>query len=177
MLLVEASMFTKGDLTVVVPTLFGYTPEARRAKVRGEVSGASSAVPRHQWDEVLFFEAAESVLEPAQVRAVRQLYDWAQSQSFSITFGTGKNGSFNLKHLAISTRAIVTVNIDGALWLNLGWLEGSPLTEKVREELRTSFAALFETFPANKHFCRLPVEVWGRRVEPVVAALSKVLEE
>jgi hypothetical protein len=70
-LLVEARQYTHGQTTVVVPTLFGYTEEARRAK-RPVVIGTSST--RRKWNEDSFFADATANLTGEQVQVLRALY-------------------------------------------------------------------------------------------------------
>jgi len=128
-LLVEARQYELEGITVVVPTLFGYTEEARRVK-RSAPTGAA----RRRWDEGMFFEAVAEDLGGEEFEAIRAVYDTVRSGGLEVTWGTGRyRGSFNVKAPDICPRSFFTVWSDGGLTLNFAWLNGSEEAERFRD--------------------------------------------
>ncbi len=93
-LLVEARQYRDGKLTVVVPTLYGYTEQARQVKkVVTTTAGA-----RRKWDLESFFDELNHQLPPADVAVVRKVFDLAGPGRYGVNWGTGaRRGSFGLK--------------------------------------------------------------------------------
>ena len=118
-LLVEARQFSRDGVKVVVPTLFGYTEQARAVKRR--VTVTRSGAERKQWDERLFFEDAKEQLDAGQLAAVRKLYNSAISSGTELNWGTGKvRGSFGPRCPQLGGYPIFTVFSDGRMWINFG---------------------------------------------------------
>ena len=86
-LLVEARQFSHEGVKVVVPTLFGYTEQARAVKRRVTVTTPGE---RKSWDERRFFEDAEEQLDGEHLAALRKLYAFGKSSTTGISWGTGK---------------------------------------------------------------------------------------
>ena len=84
-LIVEARQFERDGMKVVVPTLFGFTEQARMAK-RTVID--RPRLPRSAWDKQRFFDAARNNLTPEQVMAVRKVYDCFMRVG-RVTWGTG----------------------------------------------------------------------------------------
>ena len=72
-LLVEARQFSHEGVKVVVPTLFGYTEQARAVKRRVTVTTPGE---RKRWDERRFLEDAEEQLDGEHLATIRRLYAW-----------------------------------------------------------------------------------------------------
>lgn len=133
-LLVEARQYTTGDRRVVVPSLFGYTEQARLIKRSVSVASAGS---RRKWDRDSFFADAARKLSPSEVQAMTDLYDSATRLGYGIGWGTGKdNGSFSVKEPALCQRSLISVYSNGLLSLNFGWLNESEREQSVRDRLR-----------------------------------------
>lgn len=135
-LLVEARQFSLDGVSVVAPTLFGFTEEARKVKRRVQVS---TGIPsrRFKWDETSFFQDAGDRLEPGDLSIIRQLFDFCRSSSFEITFGTGaKRGSFQIKKSPILPRSLISVFSDGKLQLPFGWIKDNDFAVEVRDFLK-----------------------------------------
>lgn len=85
-LLVEARQYELEGTTVVVPTLFGYTEEARQIK---RIVVTSTGGSRRKWNEAAFFETATAGLGKPGSDALRAVYQGARSYGLAITWGTG----------------------------------------------------------------------------------------
>ena len=134
-LLVEARQFHFKGTKILVPTLFGYTEEARKAKM-------SVAIPtkgaRREWDRDSFFVDARTKLLVADVKRLQMLYDaFSTKRGCEVTFGTGKvNGSFNVKVNGVCKRSLLTINSAGSLIFNFPWVGGSEPSEQARDRLK-----------------------------------------
>ncbi len=133
-LLVEARQFSYGDMKILVPALFGYTEEARKAKM-------SVAIPmkeaRRKWDRNAFFIDARAKLQDEDVRRLEVLYDTFLKNGCGVTFGSGNaNGSFNVKVIEVCERSLLTVNSAGNLIFNFPWIHGTDRSRQARDRLR-----------------------------------------
>jgi hypothetical protein len=132
-LIVEARQFDSGGRRFIVPALFGYTEEARRAKRSVSVV---SGQKRRKWTEGDFFEEATANLEPEQVAFLRRMLDTAREMGLEVRWGTGtQRGSFSLVAGEWCRRSFASFLTDGSMWLNLAWLNGSPEAEQFRATL------------------------------------------
>lgn len=160
-LLVEARLNESDGTIVVVPTLFGYTEEARQIK---RVVVTSSAGSRRKWNEAAFFEAARTTLEEAAFGEVQAVYEHARSRDLHISWGTGtQRGSFNVKAPDICPRSVFTVWSDGMLSLNFGWLNASERAEAFRDALKDAVVdRLGWSMPSDYSgkFVNLPILKW-----------------
>jgi hypothetical protein len=127
-LLVEARQYRSDEKRIVVPTLFGFTEQARQVKRTVTVT---TGAPRRHWDERTYFADAQEKLGD-HARPLRALYDKLNTEvGFKIGWGTGQVGSFNPKVPAICPRSLISVFSDGGLWLNFQWLPVS-IQEKLK---------------------------------------------
>jgi hypothetical protein len=173
-LLVEARQYTQGGITVVVPTLFGYTEEARRAKRSFAVN--SSGAPRRKWDIDSFFEDAKGRLGQSEVQALRMLYDESAALGFEFSWGTGiTKGSFNIRQPAICPRSLLTASSNGDLSVNFSWLKGSESADAGKERLRDVLAQM-DVFPIPADYATrwlvYPASDWTPKVARLVQALK-----
>lgn len=103
----------------LVPTLIGRTAMAESRKQAGTIS------ERRTWNEESFFERASEQLSSAEVRALRELYDFSVARADRVTFGTGtQTVTFNVKFDRISPRSLYSVSAKNELWFNFNWIEG-----------------------------------------------------
>ena len=173
-LLVEARQFSHGDSKIVVPTLFGYTEEARL--VKHTVTIKSSASRKH-WDRPSFLADAASRLAPDQAAAVKSLLDDCSSLDCVVTWGTGlQRGSFNVKDLDICQRSLLTCYSDGQLVLNLFWLNGSESAEHAQRALRR-LAAERLGLKAGTEDRPMAVTTWLPMYAEICATVREVLAE
>lgn len=177
-LLVEARQYTTGDRRVVVPSLFGYTEQARLIKRSVSVASASS---RRKWDRDSFFADAARKLSPSEVQAMTDLYDSATGLGCAIAWGTGKdNGSFNIKEPALCQRSLISVSSNGLLSLNFGWLNESEREQRVRDKLRDLAAERLGVAIPNDYAQRhvsVPPGQWVPKSTVLGRLLADVLSE
>lgn len=144
-LLVEAQMFEKEGARFVVPSLFGYSEEARRVKRVVTISNESTR-KRRKWDKESFFEKLVQQTDSATVAAVQKLYEFALTQPYDIRWGSGKViGTMGFLVLpAISTSIVLNIATNGRLGV--------------------SFGTLGESDQATDALHRLAVDKWGLKV-------------
>jgi hypothetical protein len=133
-LLVEAHQFEDAGTRIVVPQLFGYTEEARRAKRAVTVSTPSA---RRKWDEESFFLELRSNVEKSTADEIWEIYQTCRSTG-TVTWGSGKQvGSLNPKWPPLIPRSPLSFLSDGSVYFNFGYLEDSALADRLRESLAT----------------------------------------
>jgi hypothetical protein len=97
-LIIEARQFCHGDLKVLVPTLFGYTEQARRIKrtVAVDPPGAS----RRKWDRLSILQSLEQQNNPRRLANVKELLTLADGNHdlFNVSYGMGQTGSIVFKN-------------------------------------------------------------------------------
>ncbi len=178
-LLVEARQYEWEGTRIVVPTLFGYTEEARRVK-----RSAPTSTARRSWDEESFFEAVAADLGDDVFQVMYDLYTHMRSQGFRIRWGTGaKLGSFNVIAPEICPRSIFTVRTDGTLILNFGWFSDTEKAETFRNRLGESVKEkLGWTLPPDytAKYPGIPREKWlpqARAFADLVVELARELRQ
>ncbi|HWO89881.1 MAG TPA: hypothetical protein VNL98_12120 [Gemmatimonadales bacterium] len=177
-LLVEARQYVSEGRRVVVPSLFGYTEQARLIKRAVTVTSAGS---RRKWDKGSFFADAASKLEPHEVQALSLLYDRAASSGCDIAWGTGKdNGSFNIKDTRLFQRSLFSVYSNGTLSVNFAWLNETERAQQARDRLRQLLSERLQlAIPADyaQRFLTMRVGDWAPKSAHVADALEQLLTE
>ncbi len=175
-LLVEARQYSHGGTKIVVPTLFGYTEEARMVKRSVTVS---SAAARRRWDRASYLADATKKLLPEHVHSVESLLDFCISLGSDITWGTGnRNGSFSVKEPSACPRSLLTCYSNGDLSFNFHWLHGSEAATRARER----FAQLLSErialrIPDGEAGVALPAAEWVGKLDGLLAALKQITTE
>lgn len=172
-LLVEAKQYQDGDVTVIVPSLFGYTEEARQVKRTVTVTSGT----RRRWDYESFFEDAARKLDAADVERVRKLYDACESMSCGIDWGTGKtNGSFKVSHSSLGSRTFLVINSHGRLDIYFAHLSGTAELEQARSSLETAVQnKLGMTVPDNIQYPGYDSDVWLSNVDVLIDIVRKLV--
>jgi hypothetical protein len=133
-LLVEARQYKRNGIKVVVPTLFGYTEQARQVKLNKTVA------PREpkQWDWPKFeADARRRGVNDSAVQAMKKLHDACECLSADISWRKGKEtGSFSPKWSDICSESILSVWSDGSLSLNFSSIQKSDAAEFFRDNLK-----------------------------------------
>jgi len=169
-LLVEARQYRSEGRHVIVPTLFGYTEEARLVKRSITITTIAS---RKKWDEASYFADAEAKLGE-QAGPLRSLYDLLKAEDFGLNWGSGqKSGSFNPIAWDISHRSFISVYSNGWLTLKL-----EDLPDRCKEKLKSLAENKlgFEVRPELKYPTYF-VSAWGNKVEELVSGLVRIVEE
>jgi len=173
-LLVEARQYSYDGSRIVVPTLFGYTEEARLIKRKVTLSPSA---PRRRWDRASYFLDAASKLTPEQVNAVESLLDFCLSLGCEVTWGTGiQRGSFNVKEPSICPRSILTCYSNGDLTFNLFWLHGSELALHAQSRLR-ELAGKRLNLPTGTEDRPITIDYWLPRSQEVIEMVREVLAD
>ncbi|MDQ6958031.1 MAG: hypothetical protein Q9M24_02835 [Mariprofundaceae bacterium] len=177
-LIVEARQYLHEGTRVVVPTLFGYTEEARQVKrTRIETSG-----PRKKWDEESFFADASARLDENHFIVVKRIFDFCHSYADEISWGTGKDlGSFGPIFRSLSgTRPIIAITSRGRLYFQFG-------SSRSSEEERIFYLHLKELAEAklglpipDDFSSRYPgynIEEWAQKVDIFIEGLQQLVQK
>jgi hypothetical protein len=142
-LIVEAKQFEHDGDRIVVPSLWGYTDQARRIKKTVTVRAAGE---RRSWDEQSFRADLERRLDQASAKAILHFYDRLNAApGIEVRWGSGKGaGSFSAIDPRLAQRSFLSVFSDGRIWISLGWLRWSP-TELA---FRDAYSAELQRIPA-----------------------------
>jgi len=175
-IIVEAGIFEKDNVRVVVPNVFGYTEEARRIKK----TTTSAKSGRRVWNDSSFFDDVKSRLSSVQQDAIRKLYEWAQTQNLTVRWGTGaQRGSYSLVLPSLVNKSVISVYSDGQMSVNVGWLNENKEILAFRNDLANVFADIYSIQfeeDMNKTFPTISVDEWVEKVDSLIKALSKLFE-
>ena len=172
-LLVEAQQYEIDGRRLVIPSLFGYTEEARRAKRQ------DPAASRKSWNKESFFADASNRLGEGQLKALERLFQFAHEQGFEIRWGAGQMGSFKVAVPEIHRRTLFVVYSNGRIAWYFGFLEedertsafGNELLERLTADLDASLPATLE-----RRFTPIPAEVWVDGVGTLESLLVELIE-
>ena len=146
-LLVEARLYTDGELRLITPMLFGYTEEARRAKRTVTVTTGGS---RRKWDRESFLADAAEKLPARERDIVENLLRTCQGLGYRIDWGTGKNaGSYIVRTSPSTADTLVVVQSDGRLWMPFVNWAGDPQRESIRDDMRATAEKMGLELPSD----------------------------
>ncbi len=175
-LIVEAKQYQYEDKRVLVPSLFGYTEDARRIKER-RVTVTSGT--RRQWDKSTFLEEIRNKLSQHEIDAIEKLMAYIESRGFDYRLGTGKvRGSVSPVMKSISQKSLFSIYTDGKLNLNFAWLDDTDKAIRVRDiyfklsKERLSFGTPIEDITK---YPSLPIDQWGPQVRKVIDVFEELL--
>ncbi len=127
-LLVEARQYQHDGMKVVVPTLFGYTEEARKVKKTVTITSGQ----RRRWNKETFFQDAKERLTENQFTSLKNLFDKLQELKSDLSWGTGKtSGSFTAKWPQIASCSVLSAFSDGRITINYGNFDKTPEQQKL----------------------------------------------
>lgn len=173
-LLVEARQYEWQGTRVVVPTLFGYTEQARQVKRSVTVT---SPAARKKWDRASFFADAAARLAPAELQALETVLDSAAGLGYEVSWGTGQqSGSFNLKDPAMCPRSVLTFTSHGRMYFNSSWLNGSETADRARDLLKDRLSSVIGLELPEDYQQRSPgyrIAEWA----PKTALVVQVIED
>jgi hypothetical protein len=107
-LLVEACQYQAEKSRIIVPTLFGYTEQARMVKRPVNVTPRG---PRRQWDKASFIDEVRQKVGDKAVPLFEELLNGCALSGLEIKWGTGNSyGSFNVYEQTISSKALLAFN-------------------------------------------------------------------
>ena len=172
-LLVEARQYTRNGIKVVVPTLFGYTEQARQVKVNKTVEPREAK----QWDWAKFeADARQKGVNDTAIQAMKKLLDACESLSADISWGKGKEtGSFSPKWSDICSGSILSVWSNGIVSLNFPSIQKSDAAELFRDNLKELVVErLGLNLPDDykQRWLSYPASVWASKVDGLVEILA-----
>jgi len=97
-LIIEARQFCQGELKILVPTLFGYTEQARR--IKKTVIVEPTGKPRRKWDRASIVASLEQQDNPQRLANAKELLGLVDNNPslLGLGYGTGQTGSIVLKN-------------------------------------------------------------------------------
>ena len=176
-LIVEAKQYEKDGLHIVVPTLFGYTEQARRVKKSVTVTPSD----QRKWNESEFFDETKKALKEDEVEAIQRLYDFSRSRGCEIKWGRGREtGSFSVLPSSLFPKTVLSVFTNGKIALSFGALKGNHLIESFRDELANEATnKLGFSLPHNfeKKYPEYVAEQWTPRVDELMTVLGHLFDK
>ena len=177
-LLVEARQYLQETTKIVVPTLFGYTEEARRVK---RTIIIDTPATKRKWDEQRFFEYAHQKLNSAEVEVFREFYNQCLSLFREMIWGSGATyGTLGFKDSLISQKPLITVTSYGRLYLNFACLNETEVAEHARDRLKqliTQRTSLSISEDYRNKYPGYSITQWGNRAELILDCLKELMAE
>jgi hypothetical protein len=171
-LLVEARQYMRAGVKVIVPTLFGFTEQARRVKQTVTVSPRKN----QKWDwESFKVDAKAKGLDDAGIEAIELLKSHAGLGCEIAWGGGGLIGSFGLKWPDISSASAILVWSNGILQIAFGALNTSETAENFREklaQLMTVELGLSVPQDYRKRWVSYPISAWGKHTSSLLELLK-----
>ncbi len=130
-----------GTFRVVVPTLWGYTEQARRIKKTVTLKRSGE---RRAWNEEDFTADLQAKLKAPDTKSALAFYDFCRTLPGAVLkWGTGtERGSFSVTFPPAIPRSILSVFSDGELCLNFNWLDQSEVQLRVRDRFLESLTQI-----------------------------------
>jgi hypothetical protein len=160
--IVEARQYEDSHGRVVVPSLFGFTEEARLVK---KVVTVTDAADRRTWDVPSFLAAVDSRV-PQAAASVRALLEAVARAGCSLRPGAGKSPSVNIDGPGLKSKALLAVESTGDVMVNLGSFRGTATLEAVRARLR-SLVPNEKRDDTTPIFPRLSFDDWKSRIAEI----------
>jgi hypothetical protein len=171
-LLVEARQYKQDSVVVVVPTLFGFTEEARLVKRTVTVSNRATKT----WNESSFFAELAARTDDTAVRAARTIYDRSIERGARIRWGKGVelgSASFTFPDLWEKTLFVLDTKASMSwYWL---YFVGRDQTRDALHSRLTELAGL--TFPSNwrEKIVTIPPSQWEDKADKIMEAIAEIL--
>ena len=176
-LLVEARQYQDAQgVRVIVPTLFGYTEQARQ--IKRTVTVNAGVGKRRRWNHEDFIADAQAKLGAGNAGILDNFLHAAYGIGCEISWGTGiANGSYNITEPMICRRSLLSVYSNGSLYFNYHWLNGDVRAELGRDMLKSRLSEITildiqEKITSGVGYC-IPFERWA----PVADRISNTLKE
>lgn len=116
-----------------------------------------------------------------QADTLEAIHENFQDIGYDISWGSGAiNGSFGIKSQTICPRSLLTINSNGNMSLNFGWINGSEIAEKSRDrlaELMREKACIKVQVDFMKKYLTYPIAEWAPHAAEVVEVLKQLLSE
>jgi hypothetical protein len=175
-LLVEARQFEHNGQRYVVPSLFGYSEQARQVK-RVVTVTTDAQEQRKRLNEESFFVELEQQTDQFVVAAAKKLYAFALTQPVKIRFG---GSTLGLVSRQLGTSAFITINTSGKLGLSFGWMHVSPETRRFRErmcQLIVGSVGLSISDDQLQNWPSYPAKLWTGKVDALIDVCQTLISE
>ena len=167
-LIVEARPFEIDNLRIVVPTVFGYTEQARQVKrVTTTASNLSLLNLEVIWDKL-----QREIQDTTCMNTVKNLYSYLNKAGYSHGFGT-KSMLFKLS--GVQGKTVIAIYIDGKMELYFDHSEGELLKDFLTHYVGSK-EITSEISRANKH-CNIKWSNWKEHVNGLQTALEHFAEK
>jgi len=176
-LLVEARQYSGGGISVVVPTLFGFTEQIRELK--HEAAAARGQKPIAIDWESFRRNCEQKHLDEQTIATMRKLYDACKELQADIAWGRGTaTGSFSPKWPSIyANGSLISVYADGRLDMHFPQFQATEIAKGFSSAMATQLTAAGLALPPDyltKWFA-LPPEAWTPKVDAIIAGLKQGL--
>lgn len=167
-LIVEARQFIDDDRRYIVPTLFGYTEQARASKdqVAQQISGNT------KWSRERFMAELSQSMSQSQRDAVINLIEYGHSEKFQVKWGRGKTGSMNVVAPKLCPRSIFTLWNNGDLTINLGWIG-----DELRSDLEHRLKAIGIPYRLGLDYPGIKLQDWTPSAPNFIDALDDFVKQ
>jgi hypothetical protein len=176
-LLVEAHQYLHEGMKVVVPSLFGFTEEARRVKKTISIVTG----PKKQWNRVSFFQDADERLDSSQLNAIKQIFNKCESLHCELSWGKGNvYGTFSVKWPQVGNSPLFSMWSNGTLAVNFGSLNKNDKEKELRGFFKEQIVnKLNFQVPSDyeKRFPNYKVSEWSPKTETMIQILDEVVEK
>jgi hypothetical protein len=174
--LIEARHYKDGDSMIVVPSLFGYTEEARRVKRTISIDSRT----RREWNRESFLNEIEQQIGSDARAEFAAIIDHIQSLGADLSWGSGaKTGSTNPKWSNVASRSLVSIFTDGKISMNFPWLQNESDTT-ASDEFYERIRANTNLDVPETYLTKYPIFTWPEwknEAEGVIKAMAETVAE
>jgi hypothetical protein len=179
-LLIEAKYYERDGLKIVVPSLFGFTEEARKVKKSIEIR--SSGEDNRKWDLNSIKESIFDLFGQNGKDAFNAIIEISIRHKARFHFGSKKKGSVKISFPYLLHSSIFALWSDGSLVRLVKKSTRYDIPDvKSKEIIKHFFQEELEmgnsNIYANKVFCQFKFEDWRPHVDQIVMFLDDTLRK
>lgn len=177
-ILVECKMYKQSDGLVLVPSLFGYTDEARVLKQ--EVNTISGRFGRNRWTKESFFKRLEEQIDSDKFESIKMFVEELGLYDVKFKYGTGRVfGSIGVAFHNISSRSVFTLWSDGRIQFQFGWLNVSEKAINFRDEIASKVREIGLEIPDNIEnvYPDFQSDLWVCKAKSLIDIFEKYLNK
>ena len=173
-LLIEARQYEDGESRIIVPSLFGFTDEARRVKRTVSVNSGK----RKKWDRELYLAAMDEQFGSEIRDRAAYFLDELIGIGAEIAWGVGaKTGSASPKWTSVTTKALVTLYTDGKFYINAPTFKAEGGDRDTMTNLIAAIEEHTELVIPDNCYDKCPqytADHWVPSIDGIVAALRSI---
>ena len=174
-LLVEARQYEMNGTRIVVPTLFGYTEEARRAK---RTVNVSASVTRGKWDRESFLAKALEDHDADRALRIEQIFDTFVSLGCQVTWGKGRDTATCIfRDPRICPKSLFSINHKCELGLPFAGLNDDPQSQEYQRQLQGIVVGMGMSLPADwkDKWLNFKYEDWSQKIDMFLEAFPGLM--